>query len=78
MTSGRRLNPCGDAHTHAGPDHGRMSESLQQRFRVWIAGPAYPRVTGGALTVGAVAELIAYPGSVITVIGAPVSSASLM
>ncbi|MER6692250.1 sensor histidine kinase [Streptomyces minutiscleroticus] len=55
-----------------------MSESLQQRFRVWIAGPAYPWVTGGALTVGAVAELIVYPGSVTTVIGVLVSSASLM
>ena len=78
MTSGRRLNPCGDARTHDGTDHGCMSTSLQQRFRAWIAAPAYPWVTGGALTVGAVVELIAFPGSVTTTIGVLVSSASLM
>jgi signal transduction histidine kinase len=55
-----------------------MSTPLQQRFRAWIAAPAYPWVTGGALTVGAVAELIAFPGSVTTMIGVLVSSASLM
>lgn len=78
MTSGRRLNPCGDARTRAGTDHGCMRTSLQQPFRAWIAAPAYPWVTGGALTVGAVAELIAFPGSVTTTIGVLVSSASLM
>jgi signal transduction histidine kinase len=55
-----------------------MRTSLQQRFRAWIAAPAYPWVTGGALTVGAVAELIVFPGSVTTTIGVLVSSASLM
>ncbi|WP_327356823.1 sensor histidine kinase [Streptomyces sp. NBC_01304] len=55
-----------------------MSTSLQQRFRAWIAAPAYPWVTGGALTAGAVAELIAFPGSVTTTVGVLVSSASLM
>ncbi|MFE6888320.1 sensor histidine kinase [Streptomyces sp. NPDC057694] len=55
-----------------------MSTSLQQRFRAWIASPAYPWVTGGALTAGAVAELIVYPGSVTTTIGVVVSAASLM
>lgn len=55
-----------------------MSTSLQQRFGAWIAAPAYPWVTGGALTVGAVVELIAFPGSVTTTIGVLVSSASLM
>ncbi|WP_119286820.1 histidine kinase [Streptomyces sp. YIM 130001] len=55
-----------------------MSTSLQQRLRAWIAAPAYPWVTGGALTVGAVAELIAFPGSVTTTTGVLVSSASLM
>ncbi|WP_413105577.1 sensor histidine kinase [Streptomyces sp. Inha503] len=55
-----------------------MSTSLQQGFRAWIAAPAYPWVTGGALTVGAMAELIAFPGSVTTTIGVLVSSASLM
>ncbi|MFD5335932.1 sensor histidine kinase [Streptomyces hawaiiensis] len=55
-----------------------MSTPLQQRFRAWIAAPAYPWVTGGALTVGAVAELIAFPGSVTTTIGVLVSAASLM
>ncbi|MFI1500017.1 sensor histidine kinase [Streptomyces platensis] len=55
-----------------------MSTSLQQPFRAWIAAPACPWVTGGALTVGAVAELIAFPGSVTTTIGVLVSSASLM
>ncbi|MGV9550184.1 sensor histidine kinase [Streptomyces ardesiacus] len=54
-----------------------MRSSLQQRFRAWIAAPAYPWVTGGALTIGAVAELIAYPGSLTTVIGVLVSSSSL-
>ncbi|NSC19796.1 two-component sensor histidine kinase [Streptomyces albus subsp. chlorinus] len=55
-----------------------MRTPLQQRFRAWIASPAYPWVTGGALTVGAVAELIAYPGSLTTTLGVLVSSASLM
>lgn len=55
-----------------------MSTSLQQRFRAWIAAPAYPWVTGSALTVGAVAELIAFPGSMTTMVGVLVSSASLM
>ncbi|MFJ9130358.1 sensor histidine kinase [Streptomyces sp. NPDC102340] len=55
-----------------------MSTSPQQRLRAWIASPAYPWATGAALTVGAVAELIAYPGSVTTTIGVLVSSASLM
>ncbi|MFB6616596.1 sensor histidine kinase [Streptomyces sp. NPDC056367] len=55
-----------------------MSTSLQQRFHAWIAAPAYPWLTGGALTAGAVAELIAFPGSTTTTIGVLVSSASLM
>ncbi|MFJ8932099.1 sensor histidine kinase [Streptomyces sp. NPDC102364] len=55
-----------------------MRTSPQQRLRAWIASPAYPWATGAALTVGAVAELIAYPGSVTTTIGVLVSSASLM
>ncbi|MGW5863160.1 sensor histidine kinase [Streptomyces sp. NPDC055239] len=55
-----------------------MSTSLQQRFRAWIAAPAYPWLTGGALTAGAVAELIAFPGSTTTIIGVLVSAASLV
>ncbi|MFB6900750.1 sensor histidine kinase [Streptomyces hydrogenans] len=55
-----------------------MSTPLRQRFRTWIAAPVYPWVTGGFLTVGAVAELIAFPGSVTTTIGVLVSSASLI
>ncbi|MFJ9041210.1 sensor histidine kinase [Streptomyces sp. NPDC102406] len=55
-----------------------MRTSLQQRIRSWIASPAYPWVTGGVLTVGAVAELFAIPGSVTTTVGVLVSSASLM
>ncbi|MFJ5546324.1 sensor histidine kinase [Streptomyces sp. NPDC093225] len=55
-----------------------MSTPLQDRFHAWIAAPAHPWVTGGALTVGAVAELIAFPGSVTSTIGVLVSSASLM
>ncbi|RII20837.1 Signal transduction histidine-protein kinase/phosphatase DegS [Streptomyces sp. YIM 130001] len=78
MTCGLKVNPCDDARTRAGTDDGRMSTSLQQRLRAWIAAPAYPWVTGGALTVGAVAELIAFPGSVTTTTGVLVSSASLM
>lgn len=55
-----------------------MSTSSPRRLRAWIASPAYPWVTGGALTVGAAAELIGYPGSLTTTIGVLVSSASLM
>ncbi|MBI0299972.1 two-component sensor histidine kinase [Streptomyces sp. PRKS01-29] len=55
-----------------------MRTSLRRRFRAWTATFAYPWTTGGALTVGAVAELIAYPGSLTTTIGVLVSSASLM
>ncbi|MEV5611155.1 histidine kinase [Streptomyces sp. NPDC052225] len=55
-----------------------MRMSLQQRLRACIAAPAYPWVTGGALTVASVAELIAFPGSVTTTVGVLVSSASLM
>ncbi|MEV3854169.1 histidine kinase [Streptomyces sp. NPDC050095] len=55
-----------------------MRTSLHQRFRAWIAAPSYPWATGGALTVAAVAELIAFPGSVTTTVGVLVSSASLM
>lgn len=78
MTFGRRVNPCGDARIRVDTDHGRMSTPLQQRFRAWIAAPAYPWFTGGALTVGAVVELIVYPGSVTTMTGVLVSSVSLM
>ncbi|GGQ39273.1 sensor histidine kinase [Streptomyces mutabilis] len=55
-----------------------MSTSLQQRFHAWIAAPAYPWVTGGVLTAGAVTELIVFPGSVTTTVGVLVSAASLM
>ncbi|MER5441547.1 histidine kinase [Streptomyces sp. NPDC002790] len=55
-----------------------MSTPLQQRFRAWIAAPAYPWVTGGAQTVGAVVELVFFPGSVTTTIGVLVSAASLV
>jgi signal transduction histidine kinase len=55
-----------------------MSTSLQQRLRDCVAAPAYPWITGGAVTVGAVAELIAFPGGVTTTIGVLVSAASLM
>ncbi|MFE7436145.1 sensor histidine kinase [Streptomyces tendae] len=55
-----------------------MRTSLQQRLRAWIAAPAYPWATGGALTAGSVAELFAFPGSSTTTVGVLVSSASLM
>ncbi|NEB09629.1 two-component sensor histidine kinase [Streptomyces coelicoflavus] len=55
-----------------------MSTSPQQRLRDWIAAPAYPWITGGAVTVGAVVELIAVPGGVTTTVGVLVSAASLM
>ncbi|MFI8489589.1 sensor histidine kinase [Streptomyces rubrogriseus] len=55
-----------------------MSTSPQQRLREWIAAPAYPWITGGAVTVGAVAELIVVPGGVTTAVGVLVSAASLM
>ncbi|MER6326806.1 sensor histidine kinase [Streptomyces coelicoflavus] len=55
-----------------------MSTSPQQRLRDWIAAPVYPWITGGAVTVGAVVELIAVPGGVTTTVGVLVSAASLM
>ncbi|MDG9724101.1 MULTISPECIES: sensor histidine kinase [unclassified Streptomyces] len=55
-----------------------MSTWPQQRFHAWIAAPAYPWVTGGVLTAGAVVELIVIPGSVTTTVGVLVSAASLM
>ncbi|WP_109035962.1 sensor histidine kinase [Streptomyces rubrogriseus] len=55
-----------------------MSTSPQERLREWIAAPAYPWITGGAVTVGAVAELIVVPGGVTTSVGVLVSAASLM
>ncbi|MFJ9669851.1 sensor histidine kinase [Streptomyces sp. MPA0124] len=55
-----------------------MRTSPQQRLRDWIAAPAYPWITGGAVTAGAVVELIAIPGGVTTTLGALVSAASLM
>ncbi|MFE0203132.1 sensor histidine kinase [Streptomyces sp. NPDC058985] len=55
-----------------------MSSPLQRRVRDWIAAPAYPWVTGGIVTAGAVAELIVIPAGVTTTIGVLVSAASLM
>ncbi|MFE1204897.1 sensor histidine kinase [Streptomyces sp. NPDC058762] len=55
-----------------------MRTSPQQRLHDWIAAPAYPWITGGAVTAGAVVELIAIPGGVTTTVGALVSAASLM
>ncbi|MFE0820233.1 sensor histidine kinase [Streptomyces sp. NPDC058807] len=55
-----------------------MSTSLRQRYRARVSAPAYPWVTGGLLSVAAVVELIAFPGSVTTTVGVLVSSASLM
>ncbi|MFD7064279.1 sensor histidine kinase [Streptomyces sp. NPDC059906] len=55
-----------------------MSTSPQERLREWIAAPAYPWITGGAVTVGGVAELIVVPGGVTTAAGVLVSAASLM
>ncbi|MFJ8544220.1 sensor histidine kinase [Streptomyces sp. NPDC093586] len=55
-----------------------MSTSPQRLLRDLMTAPVYPWVTGGALTVGAVAELVAIPGSVTTTVGVLVSSASLM
>ncbi|MFC8415939.1 sensor histidine kinase [Streptomyces coelicoflavus] len=55
-----------------------MRTSPQQRLRDRIAAPAYPWITGGAVTVGAVVELIAVPGGVTTTVGVLVSAASLM
>lgn len=55
-----------------------MSSPSQRLVRDRIAAPAYPWVTGGLVTVGAVAELVVIPGGVTTTIGALVSAASLM
>ncbi|MFF3338375.1 sensor histidine kinase [Streptomyces flavidovirens] len=55
-----------------------MSSSPRRRFRTWTATPAYPWITGGALTACAVAELLAYPGSVTIATGVLLSAASLM
>ncbi|MFC8805363.1 sensor histidine kinase [Streptomyces anthocyanicus] len=55
-----------------------MSTSPPQRLRDWIAAPAYPWITGGAVTAGAVVELIVIPGGVTTTVGVLVSAVSLM
>ncbi|MEV6886318.1 histidine kinase [Streptomyces sp. NPDC051135] len=55
-----------------------MSTSPQQRLRDWFAAPAYPWITGAAVTAGAVVELVVVPGGVTTTAGALLSAASLM
>ncbi|MCX5143247.1 sensor histidine kinase [Streptomyces sp. NBC_00338] len=51
---------------------------MRVRARRWASAPAYPWLTGGALTLFATVELIAVPGSVITAFGVLVCTASLM
>ncbi|MGA4846438.1 sensor histidine kinase [Streptomyces sp. G5(2025)] len=53
-----------------GPVHGRL--------RALAAAPAYPWCTGAALTVGAVAELTVFPGSLTNATAILISTASLM
>ncbi|MFG3077232.1 sensor histidine kinase [Streptomyces sp. NPDC048225] len=55
-----------------------MSTLPQQRLRDWFAAPAYPWITGAAVTAGAVVELVVVPGGVTTTAGALLSAASLM
>ncbi|MEU7582900.1 histidine kinase [Streptomyces sp. NPDC041068] len=52
--------------------------TLRRRLRDLAATPAYPWITGAALTAGAAAELVAFPGSVTNATAILVSTASLM
>ncbi|QEV20528.1 sensor histidine kinase [Streptomyces alboniger] len=52
--------------------------TLRRRLRALTAAPAYPWVTGAALTAGAAAELVEFPGSVTNATAILVSTASLM
>ncbi|MET9549682.1 histidine kinase [Streptomyces sp. NPDC006627] len=51
---------------------------VRGRLRALAAAPAYPWCTGAALTVGAVAELSAFPGSLTNGAAILISTASLM
>lgn len=53
-------------------------QRVRLRAHRWASAPAYPWLTGGALTVFAAAELIAVPGSTLTTFGVLVCTASLM
>ncbi|MER5886187.1 sensor histidine kinase [Streptomyces sp. NPDC001941] len=54
------------------------ASQFAQRLRRLTAAPAYPWVTGAALTLGAGVELVFFPESVTTAVGVLLSSASLM
>ncbi|MEU6822178.1 histidine kinase [Streptomyces atriruber] len=52
--------------------------TLRRRLRALTAAPAYPWLTGAALTAGAAAELVAFPGSPTNAAAILFSTASLM
>ncbi|MET8686133.1 histidine kinase [Streptomyces sp. NPDC004732] len=52
--------------------------TLRRRLRALTDAPAYPWLTGAALTVGAAAELVAFPGSLTNATAILFSTASLM
>ncbi|WPO71067.1 sensor histidine kinase [Streptomyces sp. KN37] len=56
----------------------RRPRPVRGRLRALAAAPAYPWCTGAALTVGAVAELSAFPGSLTNGAAILISTASLM
>ncbi|MFC9862237.1 MULTISPECIES: sensor histidine kinase [unclassified Streptomyces] len=56
----------------------RARDRIRQRVRRWSAAPAYPWLTGAALTLFALGELVVVPGSAITSFGVLVCTASLM
>ncbi|MBM7168326.1 two-component sensor histidine kinase [Streptomyces sp. G44] len=56
----------------------RRPAPVRRRLRALAAAPAYPWCTGAALTVGAVAELAVFPGSLTNAAAILVSTASLM
>ncbi|MFI8437660.1 sensor histidine kinase [Streptomyces sp. NPDC079020] len=56
----------------------RLRHRLRQRVRRWSAAPAYSWLTGAALTLFALVELVVVPGSAITCFGVLVCTASLM
>ncbi|MFE0177367.1 sensor histidine kinase [Streptomyces sp. NPDC059002] len=64
--------------TPLAPAAPRRPTALRRRLRALAAAPAYPWITGAALTAGAAAELMAFPGSVTNATAILVSTASLM
>lgn len=71
----RTIGQSGPAATAADPPS--PERNLRQRLRRWTSAPAYAGLTGGALTLFAVVELLLVPGSAITAFAVLVCTASL-